>query len=108
MKKIITVLLVLVIACLAFAACGKSGEKADADPAKAVIGTWEQGSYVYVFEDGGKGSYNGAKFTYEIKDNKISILYDGNTAPFETEFAINGDELNIKDSFGNDTIYKKK
>ena len=48
------------------------------------------------------------KCTYEIDGDKISILYDGNTAPFETTFSIDGNKLNVKDSMGKDTIYTRK
>ena len=43
-----------------------------------------------------------------LRNGANAILYDGNTAPFETTFSIDGKKLNIKDSFGNDTIYTKK
>ena len=46
--------------------------------------------------------------TYTADGNKLSILYTGNTAPFETEYSINGDTLNVKDSLGNDTLYTKQ
>ena len=48
------------------------------------------------------------EFTYTTEGDKISILYKGNTAPFETTFTIEGNKLNMKDSFGKDTIYKKQ
>ena len=48
------------------------------------------------------------KFKYEIKDNKILITYEGETKPFETEFSIKKNVLNIKDSFGKDTLYRRK
>ena len=46
------------------------------------------------------------KFTYTTNGNKISIVYDGG-GTFDTEYEINGDTLNVKDSGGNDTLYKK-
>ena len=117
MKKIICVLLAMLLCCFAFAACGgsdgnSSGGNAEkkADPAKAIVGTWEyeNGGYTYVFNNDGTGEYVGKAFTYTVDGNKISILYDGNTAPFETEFSIEGNKLNVKDSLGDDTIYIKK
>ena len=85
----------------------------------AVVGKWEYMEYldskspdiefVYKFEPDGTGSYYAAgtdmPFTYTIDGNRISIIYD--SGPFETEYEIDGDVLNIKDSNGNDTLYKK-
>ena len=48
------------------------------------------------------------KCTYETDGDKISIMYEGNTVPFETTYSIDGDTLNVKDSFGEDTLYKKQ
>ena len=46
--------------------------------------------------------------TYEVDGDKLSILYNGNSAPFETTYTIEGKKLNIKDSFGSDTIYERQ
>lgn len=113
MKKVLgTVLAVvlLVASIFTFAACGekKDDSKQSSNP---IVASWKyDGSldYTYTFKDDGTGSYNTMEFTYEIKDgNKISILYKGSTVPFETEYSINGDTLNVKDSLGRDTLYKK-
>ena len=49
------------------------------------------------------------EFTYTAtEDGKLSITYNGNTSAFETTYTIDGNTLNIKDSFGSDTIYKRK
>ncbi len=118
MKKAIALLLVLAMSAVLFAACGQKADTPAADPAKAILGQWEyeDGDYIYTFNEDGTGSYGVAdlptasmEFTYELKDGgKISILYTGNTEPFETEYVIEGNKLNIKDSFGSDTIYVKK
>ena len=112
MKKVICVLLATLLCCFVFAACGASddGGSKSSDPAEAIVGTWEyeSGGFTYVFNKDGTGEYVGKAFTYTLDGNKISILYDGNTAPFETEYEIDGNKLNIKDSFGTDTIYIKK
>ena len=82
----------------------------------SIVGKWKYfdedlGSmdFIYTFNADGTGSYEmyGSKkdFTYKIDGKNISITYD--TAPFETEYEINGDVLNVKDSAGNDTLYKK-
>ncbi|MBQ3293167.1 hypothetical protein IJG93_02605 [Candidatus Saccharibacteria bacterium] len=78
-----------------------------------LIGSWENGSYVYTFnEDGtcsyGYGSLGAMECVYHTEGDKISILYNGNTAPFETTYKIDGNQLNVIDSFGNNTIYTKK
>ena len=112
MKKVIALLLVMALSCVLFASCGGSGgeSKASDDPKEAIVGTWEyeSGGYTYVFKADGTGEYSGMAFTYTIDGSKLSILYTGNTAPFETEFSIEGDKLNIKDSSGSDTIYVRK
>ena len=106
MKKTIKLMcsvLVLVGIVFLLAGCGKKG----------IVGSWkhEQG-YVYTFKEDGTGNYSygdaAMEFTYKVEDNKLSILYTGNTAPFETTFTIDGDTLTIKDSFDNDTIYKRQ
>ena len=125
MKKIVSLLLVLLLCCFALTACGDSGstknggsdktassEKEDAASDNPLVGTWKyDGSslnYTYVFKADGTGTYFGEDFTYTVDGNKLSILREGNTAPFETEFSIEGNKLIIKDSFGDDTIYIKQ
>ncbi len=128
--KILAVICALLMV-ISLASCGKKADTqsgADANSAAAsdtkgeeassgnpIVGSWEYetGGYTYVFNEDGTGVYQlssgDMKFTYEIKDgNVLSILYDGNTDPMELEFEIDGDRLNVKDSFGSDTIYIKK
>jgi len=103
MKKILVVV-VLCFAVLLLVGCGKKG----------LTGSWksESGNYTYTFKEDGTGTYDvsGTKmeFTYTTEGSKLSITYKGTTAPFETTFEINGNKLNVKDSFGNDTIYVRK
>jgi len=107
MKKIISSLLVIAV-CFLLIGCTKKEN--------GIVGKWETKlgtySYVYTFNEDKTCTYDAAgtlmKCTYEIKDDTISILYDGNTAPFETTFSIEGNKLNVKDSLGNDTIYTRK
>ena len=63
---------------------------------------------VYTFNEDGTGEYAGKKFTYKTEGDKISITYDGSTAAFESTYEIKDNQLNIKDSLGNDTVYNKK
>ena len=90
------------------------GEKKDNQPKEVtLVGSWKYEGLdcTYVFNANGTGSYtafgNKREFTYKTEGNKISILYTGDTLPFETEYSINGDTLNVIDSLGDDTLYKR-
>lgn len=123
MKKIIVTLLAITLltgALFALTACGNEGTKgnetssvSDSNQTPSIVGEWKyQGmEFIYTFNEDGTGEYNAAgtlmPFTYKIDGDKISILYDGNTDPFETTFSIDGDTLNVVDSVGNDTLYKR-
>ena len=80
----------------------------------SLVGSWEyeSGGFVYTFNKDKSGTYDTAgtkmKFTYEVDGNKLSILYEGNTDPFETTYKIDGNTLTIKDSLDNDVKYIKK
>lgn len=82
--------------------------------AQQIVGKWtyDSGNYTYDFKEDGSGIYDASgtvmKFKYELKDNRISILYEGKSNALILEYELDGDTLNIKDSFGNDTIYKRK
>ncbi len=92
----------------------KTDDAAPAEGAAALVGEWEYegGRYTYLFNADGTGTYTVGEtvmaFTYEATDTELSILYDGNTSPFKTTYEVDGDRLNIRDSFGSDTIYVKK
>ena len=113
MKKVITVLLVL--CSLVLVSCGKKSEvvtRGMSDPSKEIIGTWDSKEYpgfgfTYVFNADGTGSYYGEKITWSIDGDQISIANEG-VEPFVTHYEINGNELNIVDGLGNDTIYIRK
>ena len=82
---------------------------------KALVGSWKNNSYgsdyVYTFNADGTGKYDVAgtimEFTFTTSGSEISILYTGNTDPFETTYSINGTTLNVVDSLGKDTLYEK-
>ena len=79
----------------------------------SIIGSWEHpGGYVYTFNENMTGSYTvtGKKmeFTYKDDGNSVSILYTGNTDASNYAYRIEGKQLFIKDSFGNDVIYTRK
>lgn len=115
MKKafaIVLTALLLAVTLVTFSACGNN--KKEDENKNPIVGSWkyEGGGYTYTFNEDGTGKYelgtSVMEFTYEIKEeNKLSILYKNNTVPLETEYKIEGDTLNVIDSFGNDTIYKK-
>ncbi len=111
MKKLLRSMflgLILCVGVFALTACG--GEK---EP-ESILGVWkdDSGNFIYTFNEDGTGEYNVYQnpmiFTYTTEGKKLSILYNGNTEPFKTEFSIKGDTLNVKDSSGNDTLYKKQ
>ena len=107
MKRVLVITLTLV-SVLSLVGCGKKEEK------NPLVGKWEYSSSIaYVFNNDNTCSYEfygqSRTCTYEMKDeNKLSILYDGDTDPFETTYTIDGKKLIIKDSFDNDVIYTKK
>ncbi len=124
-KMLVTVLSAAIVIGSVFSltACGGKETAATETPAAsdakqetAIVGEWKNDSlgsyeYIYTFSEDGTGQYDAAgtimPFTYEIDGDKISILYEGNTDPFETTFSIDGDTLNVLDSLGKDTLYKK-
>ncbi len=91
-----------------------SNSSSSSSSSKDLVGSWEYttGGYTYTFKDDGTGTYDvGGKamnFTYKTDGDKLSITYEGSTAPFETTYSVKGNELDVKDSLGSSTIYKKK
>ena len=69
-------------------------------------------NFVYIFNADGTGSYgvpdvDSQVFKYEVDGNKLIVRFD-TAGAFETTFeVINGDTLNVKDSGGQDTLYKR-
>lgn len=106
MKKGAFLVLFLLVICFIFTGCSKSNSK------NSLVGKWAHDSFVYTFNEDKTCSYDAAgtlmKCTYKVDGDKLSILYDGSTASFDTTFTIKGNKLNVKDSLGNDTIYIKK
>lgn len=107
MKKI-GLLFVLILSIVIVGGCKDSKVKTK----DSIVGEWFYSGYKYTFNKDNTGSYTVGdtvmKFTYEDKDNKVSILYDGDTAASVFEYKIEGKKLIIKDSFGNDVTYEKK
>ena len=127
--KQFSAILLSVVLIMALSACGSSptqqptsdpvgssvpeGEAAS-DPAALIVGEWEHegGAYAYKFEADGSGTYNYGetvmKFSFEADGSSLSISYEGAETPTVLEYSLDGSVLNIKDSFGSDTIYNKK
>ncbi len=101
MKKGLLVCLLAVL-CVTLVGCGKK---------EGLVGEWAYGSgntFVFTFNEDKTCSYAGRNCTYTVDGDKLSVLYDGDTAPFETTFKIEDDKLTIKDSLGNDVVYTRK
>ena len=121
MRKIaISVLLIAVLCTTIFVLSGcnnnsKEGDTESVIEGVSIVGSWknnELGSdFIYTFNEDGTGKYDAAgtimEFTYTTQEDNISILYTGDTVPFETKYNIDGDTLNVIDSMGNDTLYEK-
>ncbi len=89
--------------------------KASAD--NDLVGSWdfaELSGMVYTFNEDGTGSYDMfgevMNFTYEADGSTLKITFtdEGVDVPTELAYTIDGDSFNVKDSLGNDTIYKRK
>lgn len=89
--------------------------KASAD--NRLVGSWDYAEFsgmVYTFNADGSGSYDMfgevMHFTYEADGSTLKLTFtdEGVDVPTELAYTIDGDTLNVKDSLGNDTIYKRK
>ena len=128
--KQLSALLLVVVLMFALSACGTKAPSADQqgspdggssqstsdsnDPAALLVGEWtyELGGYTYDFKNDGSGTYKAGEtvmnFTYEADGSVLELTYEGVGTPTELEYSIDGKNLNVKDSFGSDTIYEKK
>lgn len=112
MKKSYLSIVIVVLLAIALVGCGKN-----VDNTKEIVGYWKNDTtlpgfeFIYTFNENGTGNYNSAgtdmPFRYVISDNKISIFYDGFDVPFDTEFEIKGNVLNVKDSNNEDVLYNR-
>ena len=103
-KGILSFLLVVTVSVLLVGCGGKKG----------LVGQWqyESGSgYIYTFNEDKTCSYDAAgtlmECTYEVDGEKLSILYKGSDASFDTTYSVEGDILYVKDSFGSKVKYEK-
>ena len=117
--KALLIFMLLLSTVMVLAGCGNKNEDTKKEDNKSqttnsIVGAWKsvQADYTYHFNEDGTGDYSFSttkmEFTYKTEGNKIAITYKGNTVPFETEYSIDGDTLNVIDSFGKDTLYKKQ
>ena len=98
--SIIAIVSIMIVSLVILTGCG--GEK-------TIVGDWEYtgGGYTYHFNADGTGTYMGTmKLTYTEKDGAITITWTDSGSTLEGTWE--GDTLNVKDSFGSDTIYKRK
>lgn len=83
---------------------------------KSIVGQWVSrdydGMFIYTFNDDGTGNYDAAgtqmPFTFTMDEEKLSILYEGNSLPYNTVYKIDGNILTTKDSLDKDVIYDRK
>ena len=83
---------------------------------KSIIGKWKamdtNGEYYYIFNADKTCSYEmkvaRLDCTYEIDDNKITILYKGNSKANTYEYKFDGHTLVIKDDAGKDNKFSRE
>ena len=82
---------------------------------KSIVGKWKsidtKNEYYYIFNKNKTCSYEmivaRLDCTYEINDNRISIIYKGNTKINTFKYQIEGNTLIIKDENGKDNKFVK-
>ena len=97
---IIAIAVIFIVSLIVLTGCGAK---------KTIVGDWEykDGGYIYHFNEDGTGTYMGTMtFTYTENNGKVTITFDGMDNSLEGTWE--GDVLNVKDSFGSDTIYNRK
>ena len=107
MKNIYIFVIVMIL--LFFLLLLTSGSK------KSIVGKWKsidtKNEYYYIFNKNKTCSYEmivaRLDCTYEIDDNKISVLYKGNTKTNTFKYQIEGNTLIIKDENGKDNKFVK-
>lgn len=86
---------------------------ASSDP---LVGVWSAQSMPgisYTFNEDGSGEYdlmgNIMKIKYSTKDGKITIEFlEEGMSSVTLDYTLDGDTLNIKDSFKNDNLYSRQ
>jgi len=121
--KLLAVISAMAILC-SFAGCNRNNENSGNESQVSSVseqsldplaGKWqseELSDYIYTFNGDGTGKYDMAgkvlELNYATEDGKITLtfLQEGYT-PVTLDYELDGDRLNIKDSFGKDTFYVK-
>ena len=125
MKKVIIILSIaaaLTMVCT-LAACNKNDSDNEGSSAASVVseqpadplaGKWQSKDlpdYIYTFNADGTGQYDMAGKVLELgyettEEGTITIsFHEEGYTPVTLRYELDGDTLNIKDSFGSDTIY---
>ena len=81
----------------------------------SVVGSWVNNDMgipvTMTFNADGTGKYEIAgqvmNFTYKTEGNKLSITFEGDTQPMNSDMTVNGDTLSMKDITGQNVIFKK-
>ena len=119
MKKLFCILLAALMLMGILAACGNDGDKKDTgkkeeEKAATIVGTWKYAVYdcSYTFNEDGTGKYtftgNDMPFTYTDDGTKVVIQFENSDFPSEHNYTIEGNTLNIEDSFGEMVAYTRK
>lgn len=90
-------------------------EQSTQEPVDPIVGKWQSKDlpdYIYTFNADGTGKYDMPgkvlDLTYTTESGKITISFQGEGyTPVTLDYIVEGDSVNIKDSFGNDTFYLK-
>ncbi len=108
-------IIIAIVGLVTLTGCNKTTKTKTNNKTNEIVGSWEYqggGDYIYTFKEDETGTYKVGsttmEFTYKTEGKKLSITYKGNTEPFETEYSIKNNVLNVVDSLGNDTLYNKK
>ena len=125
MKKIMKLFAIVSILTMLFAVAGchnrtteesqVSDVSEQTQPLDPLAGQWQSeqlSDYIYTFNGDGTGKYDMAgnvlDLNYATKDGRITLTFlaEGYT-PVTLDYELDGDRLNIKDSFGKDTFYMR-
>ena len=126
MKKAVKILSIAAVLAMIFtlAACHKNDSDSEESSAASVVseqpvnplaGKWQAKDlpdYIYTFNADGTGQYDMAgnilELTYTVQDGKITMTFlTQGYQPVTLAYVLDGDRLNIKDSFGSDTFYNR-
>ncbi len=115
MKNVLKIFALVALACVTLFTLVACGEKEGPADTGSIVGYWQTElagyDFIYSFNEDGTGYYNAAgtvmPFTYAIEGDNLSILYDGDTEPFDTKYELKGNVLNVKDSSDKDTLYQR-